>query len=181
MVGADDPATLERVRPLLEVMSAYVFHVGLAGAGHATKTLNNYVSAAGLCAALDALMIGYRNGLDPAAMLDVLNVSTGRNFSTQETLREKALPRSFERRYSLGHLVKDLGIAAALSEATGFESDLPAILARAFGAARDEIGPDEDLTTSLLHWERRAEVKLPASAPGPSPDQTASSPLTETA
>lgn len=165
MVGADDAATFERVRPLLDVVSARVFRVGPVGSGHATKTLNNYVSAAGLHAALDALMIGYANGLDPAAMLAVLNASTGRNFSTQQTLRDKALPRSFERRYSLGHLVKDLGIAAGLATATDVASDLPSLLGRSFASARDEIGPEEDLTTALLHWERRAGVELPASAP----------------
>jgi 3-hydroxyisobutyrate dehydrogenase-like beta-hydroxyacid dehydrogenase len=165
MVGSDEQDTLERVRPLLEVVGERVFHVGRAGTGHANKTLNNYVSAAGLHAALDALMIGYRLGLDPAAMVAVLNVSTGRNFSTQQTLPVKALPRSFEPRYSLGHLAKDLGIAGALAEATGFASELPALLTRAFEAARDDIGPEEDLTNSLRHWERRAGATLAATTP----------------
>lgn len=169
MVGVDDPATFERVRPLLDVVSARVFRVGPVGCGHATKTLNNYVSASGLHAALDALMIGHANGLDPAAMLAVLNVSTGRNFSTQQTLRDKALPRSFERRYSLGHLVKDLGNAARLAGVAGVASDLPPLLIRSFADARDDIGPEEDLTTSLLHWERRAGAELPASPPQQDP------------
>jgi 3-hydroxyisobutyrate dehydrogenase len=167
MVGAAEAATLARVQPLLDVMSARCFHVGPVGSGHANKTLNNYTSAAGLCATLDALMIGYRNGLDPAAMLAVLNASTGRNFSTQQTLRDKALPRSFERRYSLGHLVKDIGIAAALARETEVPSDMPGLLAGAFAAARDDIGPEEDLTTALVHWEHRAGTQLPASGPGP--------------
>ena len=165
MVGADGEDTLERVRPLLEVVGERVFHVGGAGTGHANKTLNNYVSAAGLHAALDALMIGYRLGLDPAAMVAVLNVSTGRNFSTEQTLPVKALPRSFEPRYSLGHLAKDLGIAGALARATGFETELPALLLRDFSAARDDIGAEQDLTNALRHWERRAGVALAASVP----------------
>jgi 3-hydroxyisobutyrate dehydrogenase len=167
MVGTDEEATLERVRPLLELIGERVFHVGRAGCGHANKTLNNYVSAAGLNAALDALMIGYRLGLDPAVMVEVLNVSTGRNFSTQQTLPVKALPRSFEPRYSLGHLAKDLGIAGSLAAATGFETPLPGLLVGSFAAARDDIGAEEDLTNSLRHWERRAAVELPACTPTP--------------
>jgi 3-hydroxyisobutyrate dehydrogenase len=168
MVGTDEEATLERVRPLLELISERIFHVGRAGCGHANKTLNNYVSAAGLHAALDALMIGYSLGLDPAVMIEVLNVSTGRNFSTQQTLPVKALPRSFEPRYSLGHLAKDLGIAGSLAAATGFETPLPALLVGSFAAARDDIGPEQDLTNSLRHWERRAAVELPTCTPAPS-------------
>lgn len=164
MVGADDEKALARVRPLLETMGAHVFHMGPLGAGHATKTLNNYVSAAGLAAALDALMIGYRYGLDPATMLEVLNVSTGRNFSTEQTLKNKSLRREFDTGYSLTLLVKDLRIAAALAERTGFESDLFALVVRDFAAALDDLG-GQDLSASLLHWEHRAGFELPASAP----------------
>jgi len=53
------------------------------GLGHAMKALNNLVSAAGLIAAAEALLIGRRFGLDPTAMIDVLNASTGRNNSTK--------------------------------------------------------------------------------------------------
>ena len=89
MVGADDDATLDRVRPLLETMSAYIFRVGPDGSGHAMKTLNNYVSAAGLHAALDSLIVGYRYGLDLATMIDAFTVSTARNISTDGTMRHK--------------------------------------------------------------------------------------------
>jgi 3-hydroxyisobutyrate dehydrogenase len=162
MVGTDDDEALARVRPLLEIMGERVFHVGGAGAGHATKTLNNYISASGLYGALDALMMGYRNGLDPATMLAVLNLSTGRNYSTQETLRRTALPRKFDTGYALELLVKDLRIAQALLEEVGVESELAALVERGFAAARDDLGGDVDLTGALRHWEHRAGFELPA-------------------
>src|SRR5262249_60198613 len=76
------------------------FHPAAAGAGHrvllgcgvdatgsapqdaqpAMKALNNLVSAAGLLAAAEALVVGRRFGLDPSRMLDVLNPSTGRDY-----------------------------------------------------------------------------------------------------
>jgi 3-hydroxyisobutyrate dehydrogenase-like beta-hydroxyacid dehydrogenase len=164
MVGADDEDALERVRPLLDAMSEHVFHLGGLGAGHTMKTLNNYVSAAGLYAALDALMIGFSYGLDPMTMLDVLNVSTGRNFSTEQTLKYHSLPRSFNTGYTLTLLVKDLRIAAAVAERAGFESELFALLVDGFDASVTDLGA-ADLTASLQHWEHRAGVELPASTP----------------
>jgi 3-hydroxyisobutyrate dehydrogenase-like beta-hydroxyacid dehydrogenase len=164
MVGADDEAALERVRPLLEAMSEHVFHMGGLGAGHTMKTLNNYVSAAGLYAALDALMIGFSYGLDPMTMLDVLNVSTGRNFSTEQTLKYHSLPRSFDTGYTLTLLVKDLRIAAAVAQRAGFESELFALLVDGFDASVADLGA-ADLTASLRHWEHRAGFELPASTP----------------
>ena len=164
MVGADDEAALERVRPLLEAMSEHVFHLGGLGAGHTMKTLNNYVSAADLYAALDALMIGFSYGLDPMTMLDVLNVSTGRNFSTEQTLKYHSLPRDFDTGYTLTLLVKDLRIAAAVAERAGFESELFALLVDGFDASVADLGA-ADLTASLRHWEHRAGFELPASTP----------------
>jgi 3-hydroxyisobutyrate dehydrogenase-like beta-hydroxyacid dehydrogenase len=164
MVGADDEEALERVRPLLEAMSENVFHVGGVGAGHTMKTLNNYVSAAALYGALDALMIGFSYGLDPMTMLDVLNVSTGRNFSTEETLKYQSLPRTFANGYTLTLLVKDLRIAAAVAERAGFESELPQLLVDGFAASVSDLG-DADISAALQHWEHRAGFELPASEP----------------
>jgi 3-hydroxyisobutyrate dehydrogenase-like beta-hydroxyacid dehydrogenase len=161
MVGTDDEAALARVRPLLEVMGAHVFCVGGSGAGHATKTLNNYVSASGLYGALDALMVGYRHGLDPATMLAVLNLSTGRNFSTQETLRRNSLPRRFDTGYSLALLVKDLRIAQGFLDEVEVESELVDVVLQGFAGALEDLGGDEDLTGSLRHWEHRAGFELP--------------------
>src|SRR5665213_808190 len=112
MVGGDDPDAVERAVPVLSAMCSHLFRMGALGSGHAMKTLNNFVSSAGLIAALDALIVGRRYGLDPSTMLEVLNVGTGRNFSTAHALPEEALPRTFGTGFSLALLVKDLGIAA---------------------------------------------------------------------
>jgi hypothetical protein len=46
MVGGD-PATIDRVDPVLAAMGRSIFRTGALGSGHAMKALNNYVSAAG--------------------------------------------------------------------------------------------------------------------------------------
>jgi 3-hydroxyisobutyrate dehydrogenase len=163
MVGGDDDAAVERASEILEGISEYVFVVGGLGSGHAMKTLNNYVSACGLMAALDALMVGFDYGLDPAAMLDVLNVSTGRNFSTEQTLKLHSLRRRFDTGYTIELLVKDLGIAAALAESVDFDGNLFAFVRNRFAEALADVGGDADLSASLRHWEHRAGQELPAS------------------
>ncbi len=49
MIGGE-AAHVEPVRPVLQAMGKTLVHVGAAGAGHAVKALNNYVSASGLVA-----------------------------------------------------------------------------------------------------------------------------------
>lgn len=87
MVGCSNPEALKRARPVLETMGKYVFDMGELGSGHAMKTLNNYSSAASILGLCDALMAGQKFGLDPAKMVDVMNVGTGVNFSTKESFR----------------------------------------------------------------------------------------------
>ena len=165
MVGGDDDEAIDRAEPVLSSMCNHLFRVGRLGAGHATKTLNNYVSAAGLVAALDALVIGQRYGLDPAMTLDVLNVGTGRNFSTAHALPVEALTRHYGTGFSLALLVKDLGIVEGLAATVDFDSPLPQLVRSQLAEARDALDGDPDHTEALRHWEQRAQVELPTSPP----------------
>lgn len=89
MIGHDSDKAYQTALPVLQAMSQYVFVMGKLGAGHAMKTLNNYVSVGSILALCDALVAGQNFGLDPKTMIDVLNVGTGRNFSTANAFREE--------------------------------------------------------------------------------------------
>lgn len=114
MVGGD-PALFEVQRDLLVLLGKAVTHVGPAGAGHAVKALNNYVSAAGLVAAAEALHVARRFGLDPATVTDVFNSSTGRNNTTENKVKPFMLSGRFDSGFALQLMAKDLGIAMDLA------------------------------------------------------------------
>lgn len=92
MVGCSNPTALEIVMPILKCMGKHVFVMGALGAGHAMKTLNNFVSGASIIGLCDALMAGQKFGLEPEKMVDVMNVGTGVNFSTKESFRQDVSP-----------------------------------------------------------------------------------------
>ncbi|MGH8988347.1 MAG: NAD(P)-dependent oxidoreductase [Acidimicrobiales bacterium] len=163
MVAGDDEDAIERVLPLLGAMAVKVFRVGRLGGGHAMKTLNNYVSAAGLAAALDAMICAARFGLDVETMLGVFNVGTARNFSTANTLVQESMSRRYDAGFQLALMVKDLKIAGGLFERIGFDAPLSRLVAEQFGSALAELGDDRaDLSRSVEDWERRGEVRVPA-------------------
>jgi 3-hydroxyisobutyrate dehydrogenase len=150
MVGGD-PAVVESCRALLARIGQRIFPTGALGSGHAMKALNNLVSAAGLIAATEALLIGRRFGLDPRLMLEVLNASTGRNYATEHKLAQFVLPRTYAAGFSLALMVKDLGTALALARDTGtpapFGSECLALWSQA--AATLEDGADH---TAVVRW-----------------------------
>lgn len=117
IMAGGDPVLIERVRPLFAALGSTIFLVGPLGAGHAMKALNNYVSAAGLAAASEALIVGGAFGLDPALMVDVLNSSTGRNNSTETKMKPFVLSGTFGSGFGMALMAKDIGIAAGLAAA----------------------------------------------------------------
>src|SRR5262249_57807057 len=96
-------------------LGSRVFHAGPIGAGHAAKALNNAVSAAGLIAAGEALIVAERAGIDPATMLEILNASSGRNNATENKIGQFVFSRSFASGFALGLMAKDLAIAGDLA------------------------------------------------------------------
>lgn len=123
-IMAGGPAALvDRARPLFEAMGKTVIATGPIGSGHAMKALNNYVSAAGLVAACEALLVGQRFGLEPGTIVDVLNASTGRNNSTEVKLKPFIISESYASGFAMALMAKDIGIAAELAGDLDF--DLP--------------------------------------------------------
>lgn len=165
MVGCDDKAAFDKALPVLQAMAKYVFHMGKLGAGHAMKTLNNYVSAASIVALSDALVTGQKFGLDPVQMIDVLNVGTGRNFSTTDSYQSDALPRKYASGFQLALLIKDVGIAQSVFEQEGFETKMPGLVNEYFKDAMNTLQPDADHTELLKRWEQRAGLELKTGQP----------------
>ncbi|MGX7709135.1 NAD(P)-dependent oxidoreductase [Methylobacterium sp. Gmos1] len=136
----------DRVRPLLEALGTSLFETGPVGSGHAMKALNNYVSAAGLVAACEALHIGASFGLDPALMTDILNVSTGRNNSTDVKLKPYVIPKSYTSGFSMALMAKDLRTADDLARHEGVPAPLSRTIAALWQDALEDLGADADHT-----------------------------------
>lgn len=129
---------IERARPVLSVLGRAIVETGPLGSGHAMKALNNYVSASGFVAACRALIVGETFGLDPAVMVDVLNLSSGRNNSTETKIKPQVLSGAFGSGFSLALMAKDNRTAADLARGLGLEA--------------------EEIQASAALWERASEA-----------------------
>jgi 3-hydroxyisobutyrate dehydrogenase len=145
MVGGD-PAVIDRVEPVLAAMGKDIFRTGPLGSGHAMKALNNYVSAAGLTAALEALAVGEKFGLDPNVMTDVLNASSGRNNTTENKLKQFILSKTFASGFSAALMAKDVRTADELGAAIGVATPLAEACAVLWREAAAHLGPTADHT-----------------------------------
>ena len=150
MVGGD-AADLARVRPLLDLMGRAVFHLGGLGSGHAMKCLNNLITAMTFSATAEGLVIGKRYGLDPAAMVDVLNESTGMSWISQNHIAQRVLSRSFDDPFKLELMLKDVAIANTLARETGSSVPIAGLGQQLWQAAARAAGPGASVS-ELVRW-----------------------------
>lgn len=160
MTGGPEPE-LARCRPLLGVLGKSVVRAGDVGAGHALKAINNLLSASHLLASSEALYIGTRFGLDPQVMLDGINGSSGKSWSTEMKLPTYVLPQSFTSGFALRLLVKDTRIAVELAHAVGQPVPHAEATLALWAAAAEALPADAD-HTEIARWV--ADRTAPATA-----------------
>lgn len=154
MIGGDDADAIERAKPVLSAMGNRLFVTGGSGAGHACKALNNLLGATAFAATSEAVLIARRFGLDPAVLVDILNVSTGKSFISEVVMKEHVLDGKFATGFKLGLMAKDVQIAADLADAVGLDAPLAHLVNQRWSDALGKLGFDADNTEAIKSWEK---------------------------
>lgn len=160
IMAGGEASTIARCRPLLDAIGDRVFATGPLGSGHAMKALNNLVSAAGLLAAAEALLVGRRFGLDQSVMIDVFNASTARNNSTENKFEQFVFSRRFSSGFALALMVKDLTTALDLADATATPAPFAARCRALWSAAAADLEDGADHTAVVQWLERLSGTRL---------------------
>jgi 3-hydroxyisobutyrate dehydrogenase len=139
MVGGDR-ITFDRIKPMLEKMGSQIYHAGPLGAGHAIKALNNYVSAAGLIAACEAMHAGQAFGIDPGVVVDIINTSSGMNNTTKNKCRQYMISGAYNAGFSAGLMAKDVRTALEIAEAMQTSTLFAKPTAEVWNAMEKQLG-----------------------------------------
>lgn len=159
MIGGSS-ALFTEMRPLAEAMGKKesIFHCGDAGAGLATKQINNYLSAVCMVGTSEAFNMGRLYGLDPQVLASVINVSTGRNYNSAEQNPIKgvtptaAAAKDFEGGFSTELCVGVLEQTMQLREQVGARTLLSDVVMDAFHqAGQDDRCKGKDYR-SFYRW-----------------------------
>lgn len=153
MVGGET-TTIDRVEAVIGAMGKSIFRTGKLGSGHAVKALNNYVSAAGLIAAVEATMIAEKFGLDLDLMADIFNASTGRNNTTEMKLKPFIISKKFNAGFPLKLMAKDVRTADGLARALKVPTPFADLCSELWDAAAKSLGETADHTAIGLHIEK---------------------------
>src|SRR5262245_7051219 len=123
MVGGEAEA-VEAVRPLLECMGKTIIHQGPPGAGQHTKMVNQVLIASNMIGVCEALLYGYKAGLDLETVLKSVGGGAAASWSLNN-LGPRIIARNFEPGFFVEHFIKDMKIA--LDEAERMNLALPGL------------------------------------------------------
>jgi len=159
MASGPKPA-MERARPLLEVLGKVYWLGEKPGLGQTVKLANNLMSAASLAIAAEALAMGVKAGVDPAAMLEVLNASSGRNSATQDKIPKHVLNRKFDFGFSNSLSFKDVRLCLDEAEALGVPMVVGAAVRQMLSITHQIHGAAADCTDLVRVVENWADCQI---------------------
>ncbi len=147
MVGGPE-AAVARCRPVLQTLAAKILPADTAGAAQAASAIADYLRAARLLAASEAIRLGQRFGFEPATVLDLGDQLGG---DIDATLHRDVVTRRFETGVQLGLVRRNLDLVARLAVAADASSPLIDATVAAWGAAERKLGYGADYS-SVIKW-----------------------------
>jgi len=120
MMSAGSPAAYAKAEALLNAMAAKVYRLGdSAGAGSKVKIINQLLAGVHIAAAAEAMALGLREGVDPAALYDVITHSAGNSWMFENRMAH-VLAADYTPLSAVDIFVKDLGLVLDMARASKF-------------------------------------------------------------
>ncbi|MGX1305414.1 3-hydroxyisobutyrate dehydrogenase-like beta-hydroxyacid dehydrogenase [Amorphus suaedae] len=169
-IVAGGAETVETARGVIDQLATNVFVVGQTpGMAQVCKLVNNILSITAFVASCEAVTIGVKAGLDAEAMIDVINVSTGRNSATLEKFPRAILSRKFGGGGPLSIGEKDVELFLELARDTGAPAEVATCVASLFHRVADILGPETDYSRMITVFEAWAGGEVLVGARGDEP------------
>ena len=162
MIGGDEQVA-NALAPVWEILGSTWVVQGGPGAGQHTKMVNQTLIASGMIGVCEAMLYGYRAGLDLERVLKSVASGAAGSWSLAN-LGPRIIAGNFEPGFFVEHFIKDMGIALDEAERMGLK--LPGLsLARELYQTLADEGHARDGTHALMlalarmseiDWRRRS-------------------------
>lgn len=159
MVSGEAEAFAE-VEPVLGVLGKPYVVGDRPGMAQVMKVLNNLVSVTALAVSSEAMTLGTKSGLDPQAMLDVLNAGSGRNGATMDKIPKHVLTGNFDFGFSVALSRKDTALCLDYGESQGVPMIVGSAVRQLLMITQAQYGPDADMTMIARSIEEWADAEV---------------------
>ena len=145
MMTAGRPEAYARCGGVLDAMAGKVYRLGdRAGAGSKVKIINQLLAGVHIAAAAEAMALGLREGVDAAALYEVITHSAGNSWMFENRMAH-VLAGDYTPLSAVDIFVKDLGLVLDTARATKFPLPLAATAHQMFmHASSAGFGREDD-------------------------------------
>jgi len=120
MMTSGKPEAYDRCEAVLKAMAAKVYKLGdRAGAGSKVKIINQLLAGVHIAAAAEAMALGLREGVDAAALYEVITHSAGNSWMFENRMAH-VLAADYTPLSAVDIFVKDLGLVLDWARASKF-------------------------------------------------------------
>ena len=120
MMSAGKPEAFALAEPFLRAMAGTLYKLGdQAGAGSKVKVINQLLAGVHIAAAAEAMALGLREGVDPAALYEVITHSAGNSWMFENRMAH-VLAADYTPLSAVDIFVKDLGLVLDMARASKF-------------------------------------------------------------
>ena len=120
MMTAGRPEAYTKCQTVLDAMAAKVYRLGdRAGAGSKVKVINQLLAGVHIAAAAEAMALGLREGVDAAALYEVITHSAGNSWMFENRMAH-VLAGDYTPLSAVDIFVKDLGLVLDMARASKF-------------------------------------------------------------
>ncbi len=163
MVGGKTEV-FEECLEIFQALGKNIVHVGDVGMGQVAKACNQIVVALTLEAVGEALVLGYKAGVDPELIIKALSGGAARCWAL-EVRAPNVLDRNFKPGFKVRLHHKDLGIALATGKEFGVPLPITSLVHEMFGALRVAGRGDLDHSSIITLLEDLAKTEVRKKAP----------------
>lgn len=147
MIGGDK-AIVDALQACWEAMGKTIVHQGPPGAGQHTKMVNQILIATGMIGVCEALLYGYKAGLNLETVMQSVSSGAAGSWSLSN-YGPRMMAGNFDPGFFVEHFIKDMGIA--LEESKRMNLSMPGLaLAHQLYIALKAQGHGRDGTHSLM-------------------------------
>lgn len=138
-----------------------LFYVGeKAGLAQSAKLANNLLAASALVVSSEAIAMAVKSGVDAKVMVDIVNVSSGRNSATQDKFPRAILPGTFDFGFTTGLSYKDVRLCIEEAEAMGIPMVAGSAVRQMLAVTKARFGADSDFTHIAKVLEEWAGIEM---------------------
>ena len=156
LIGGDEDVHA-RCTPIFDAIGSRYALLGPYGAGYVAKIASVTLCYTQSVCLTEALLLGAKGGVDPAAMLDIIQHSTGRSY-VADRYGPEILNGGYDDTFALELAVKDLRLASEMAAQLGADLTFAEGVLDLYRSTVDTFGADAPHLIAMQAIERRNDL-----------------------